>query len=235
MFRFAIRLIFTALLLTFLAACAKPQGVYQYAVFDEFAAGQYEGRIPISELKKHGDFGIGTFHGLDGEMIVLNGVINRADGKCAVSRPPLSTLSPFAHLVFFKPDGSAPLALPGDAKELGKWLDSKLPPGMFAAARVTGTFRHLRIRSVSGFAPPYPPLGEALKSMHVEDLENASGTIVCMRGPDQPTGVWVPGWHFHFLSADGRKGGHVLGVEGLDGEAAWMSTPKYSLELPEKK
>jgi acetolactate decarboxylase len=221
-------------LLVLLAACARPQApsVYQYAVFDDFAAGQYTGTIPLSALKTHGDFGLGTFSGLDGEMIVLDGTIYRADSQCSLTRPGPDTLSPFANLVFFKPEAASAVALPGGSPELGAWLNAKLPEGMFAAARITGTFKRLTIRSVAGFNPPYPPLGEALKSMNTQELSGATGTIVALRGPAQPTGAWVPGWHLHFVSADGKTGGHVLGFEGLDGRAAWMALSRYELELP---
>ncbi len=222
------------LLALLLSACAKPHAktVYQYAIFDNFAAGNYAGSITLAGLKKHGDFGIGTFDGLDGEMIMLDGVANRADGTCSVSQPADSTLSPFAHLVFFQADASAPVSLDGDTKALTAWLDGKLPPGMFAAARVTGEFRNLTIRSVPGYQKPYPNLTDALKTQHVEKLPRATGTLVCLRGPAEPTGAWVSGWHIHFLSLDGRMGGHVLGFEGVTGKASWMSSGHYELELP---
>ncbi|EKD41367.1 MAG: hypothetical protein ACD_73C00745G0001, partial [uncultured bacterium] len=35
---------------------------------------QYTGVLPMAELLIHGDFGLGTYHGLDGEMIVVDGV-----------------------------------------------------------------------------------------------------------------------------------------------------------------
>ena len=219
-------------LLVLTACVPHSQGVYQYAVFDDFAAGQYAGTIPLSALKTHGDFGLGTFHGLDGEMIVLDGVIYRADASCSLSRPGLATLSPFAELVFFKPEASSPVAEPGDLAALAKWLDAKLPPGTFAAARVKATIKHLKIRSVPGFSPPYPPLEEAITSQHIRELTDASGTLVGLRGPAKPGGVWVPGWHFHFVSADGHTGGHILNARGIQGDAAWMTTGKYALELP---
>nr|WP_279343378.1 acetolactate decarboxylase [Fundidesulfovibrio terrae] len=217
-----------------LAACARhpAPAVYQYAAFDDFAAGQYAGSIPLSALKTHGDFGLGTFSGLDGEMIVLDGTIYRAQADCTLTRPDPATLSPFAELVFFKPEASSSISMPGDSAALGKWLNARLPEGSFAAVRVKATIKHLKIRSVAGFTPPYPALGDALKSMNIRDLTDATGTIVGLRGPAQPTGVWVPGWHFHFVSADGKTGGHVLNAEGIEGDAAWMSSTRYELELP---
>jgi acetolactate decarboxylase len=35
--------------------------------------GVYDGVQPAGEIEKHGDFGIGTFEALDGEMIAVDG------------------------------------------------------------------------------------------------------------------------------------------------------------------
>ena len=36
-------------------------------------AGVYDGDLTYQELARHGDFGLGTFDALDGEMIALDG------------------------------------------------------------------------------------------------------------------------------------------------------------------
>jgi acetolactate decarboxylase len=234
MYRTSVRLTLTVVLMTILAACARPpqnSSLYQYAIFDSFAAGEYAGTIPLSQLKSHGDFGLGTTDGLSGEMIVLDGVFYLADEKCRLTRLDMSTLSPFASLAFFKPDAKQSVSL-ADVPALMAELDARLPKGTFATAKVTARFKKLTIRSVPGYAKPYPPLGEALKTQFVMELNDVSGTLVGLRGPAEPTGAWVAGWHFHFVSADGKTGGHVLKAEGLSGEAAWMAARRFELELP---
>jgi len=220
-------------LLALPAACARPQSpsLYQYAVFDSFAAGEYTGNIPLSKLKTHGDFGLGTTDGLSGEMIVLDGVFYLADGQCRLTRLDMSTLSPFASLAFFKPDARQNVSL-ADIPALIAELDARLPKGTFATAKITARFKKLTIRSVQGYAKPYPPLGEALKTQFVMELNDVTGTLVGLRGPAEPTGAWVAGWHFHFVNADGKTGGHVLKAEGIAGEAAWMAARRFELELP---
>ena len=56
---------------------------------------------------------------------------------------------------------------------------------------------------------PYPPLSDALKNQSVFELHNVTGTFV---GFFSPQVLGVPGWHFHFLTADNTHGGHVLEV-----------------------
>lgn len=41
--------------------------LFQVALLHSLMLGNYEGTISAAELKKHGDFGLGTFDGLDGE------------------------------------------------------------------------------------------------------------------------------------------------------------------------
>jgi acetolactate decarboxylase len=47
----------------------------QVSTIDALIQGVYDGDVTVGDLKKHGDFGIGTFDKLDGEMIVLDGQV----------------------------------------------------------------------------------------------------------------------------------------------------------------
>ena len=64
-----------------LAACSsqeqtqKRETVYQVALLQSLTQGYYDGIVKVSELKQHGDTGIGTFEGVNGEMIVLDGTV----------------------------------------------------------------------------------------------------------------------------------------------------------------
>ncbi|MFN2245598.1 MAG: acetolactate decarboxylase, partial [Candidatus Promineifilaceae bacterium] len=57
--------------------------LYLCAPVNALVEGIYVEKIPFTEIKKHGDFGLGTFDHLDGEMIMLNGRIwqIRGDGR----------------------------------------------------------------------------------------------------------------------------------------------------------
>ena len=52
-------------------------------------AGVYEGDVTIRELLHHGDFGLGTLHALDGEMLVLDAERYqlRSDGSATLTDP----------------------------------------------------------------------------------------------------------------------------------------------------
>ena len=60
--------------------------VYQTSTIAALLDGIYDGDVTIAELLTHGDFGLGTFNHLDGEMVVLDGVAT----TCAPTAAPAS-------------------------------------------------------------------------------------------------------------------------------------------------
>ena len=62
--------------------------MYQVSLLQAFMHGEYDGVVKVGDLKKHGDIGLGTFEGVNGEMIVLDGVVYQAaaDGSINVIR-----------------------------------------------------------------------------------------------------------------------------------------------------
>ena len=57
--------------------------LFQTSTIDALLDGNYDGDISFAELEANGDFGLGTFDALDGEMVALYGVFYqiRADGR----------------------------------------------------------------------------------------------------------------------------------------------------------
>jgi acetolactate decarboxylase len=90
----------------------------------------------------------------------------------------------------------------------------------------------MRTRSVPAQERPYPPLKNVAASQPVFDFENVAGTIVGFRCPPYVAGVNVPGYHLHFLSQDGTKGGHILGFELVTGTAQVDELDRFVLQLP---
>ena len=71
--------------------------VYQHSTLAALMAGLLGGTITVGELKEHGDTGIGTLHGVDGEVIILNGEVYQAESSGKVNHiTDMSTLVPFA-------------------------------------------------------------------------------------------------------------------------------------------
>ncbi len=215
-------------------ATRAPDGITQVATIDALLTGVYDGHMTLAELLRHGDLGIGTFEGLDGEMVVLDGVVHqvRSDGR--VYRPAPEVLTPFACVTRFRTDRLEPAAGPMDFPALQAKVDAIVPgENRFVALRLRGEFKAMKTRSVPAQRKPYPPLAEVTKSQPVFDLGRVRGTLLGFRSPPFVKGVNVPGYHLHFLADDRSGGGHVLafelerGVLEIDETHAWMR-----VELP---
>jgi hypothetical protein len=75
--------------------------LYQTSPMSALIAGIYEGEATYGEIRKHGDFGFGTFNDLDGEMVGFDGIFYQLRptgprGPSILSKRPLSLL-----LLFF--------------------------------------------------------------------------------------------------------------------------------------
>lgn len=207
--------------------------LYQVSTIDALLQGVYDGVMPVSELETHGDFGIGTFDGLEGEMIALDGDYYqiKTDGIAyAVSG---ETTTPFATVTRFEADENFPVKEPVNLSELEAFLDLSLPSeNLFYAVRVDGNFSYVKARSVPRQEKPYPKLADAVSTQSVFEFKNISGTLVGFRVPEYVDGVNVPGYHIHFITADRRAGGHVLDLEMENGDAAVDITRAFYMELP---
>ncbi len=93
-----------------LHAQSANHSVFQVSTLHALMRGMYDGETTFRELKKHGDFGLGTLNGLDGEMVALNGEFFqiKADGKVYPIADDRKT--PFAVVTFFKADKKTHLA-----------------------------------------------------------------------------------------------------------------------------
>jgi acetolactate decarboxylase len=61
--------------------------LFQVCTSTALVKGVYNGVVTIGQLKQHGDFGLGTFDGLDGEMLALEGHFYQMRGSGEVTEP----------------------------------------------------------------------------------------------------------------------------------------------------
>jgi acetolactate decarboxylase len=60
------------------APTARNHSMYQISTAGALVDGVNKGAVCSRTLLEHGDFGLGTFENLDGEMVVVDGVIYRS-------------------------------------------------------------------------------------------------------------------------------------------------------------
>jgi acetolactate decarboxylase len=194
--------------------------IFQVGSYDSLLGGDYAARSEVATLMENGDFGIGTFTGLDGEMIVLDGKCYQATVDGQVVQANGSAATPFAQVTYFDREvyvnASGLLNMTGLEATLLAGLDRT---DTFVFIRIDGTFPDMIVRSVPAQSLPYPPLVDVVKEQVVFDYQNVTGTLVGLWSPSYAGTLSYSGFHFHFISKDHKEGGHVLGFE-TDGAIA---------------
>jgi acetolactate decarboxylase len=209
---------------------------FQASTIAALLDGAYEGDVTFSELAGRGDFGLGTLNGCDGEMIAIEGAFFRADtdGRTRPVAPEEKT--PFAVLTWFEARHRLILDAPNgtDYDRICSVIDERVGhPEIVHAVRIDGRFERLHLRSIPKQVPPYRPLSELLAGQTVFDFTELEGTLVGFRFPDLGLGVGVAGYHFHFISKDRRRGGHVLDCRAIEPlEASVDDLPDLHVETP---
>lgn len=211
----------------------EPGVLFQASTIGALLEGKYDGDVTLTEVAEHGDTGLGTLNGLDGEMIVLDGRFYRADVDGNVeevtgsARTPFVVVVPFAGAIEFEIGGSL------DHDALLAQIDSRIPASEpSCAVRADGHFELVRARSVPRQEPPYRPLTEVISGQHVFELRNIDGTMVGFRFPDYAEGLEVAGWHLHFISEDRGRGGHVLDSLSASLRVRLDPSSELHVELP---
>jgi acetolactate decarboxylase len=227
---------FVCLLIALSSVAASGQNaqdpVVQFSTINALSAGHYEGTWPFGDVRRHGDFGIGTLDGLDGETIMLEGKMFQAKADGTVLCVPKKALVPFATVTRFRPTISARLAAVTSSDELASALDQVLPKeDSFCAVRIDATWDAVTVRSCPRQNKPYRPLAEVTKEQSVFDLRNVSGTLVGFRYPKYIQGLNMPGYHFHFIADDRSAGGHVLNCQFQKAAVQVDATQQFRLFL----
>ena len=92
--------------------------LFQVSTAGALVQGVYQGAARIATLREHGDFGLGTFEGLDGELVALDGGFLRARADGSVSEAPDDALSPYAMVTRLAPGPDADLGAVADLDAL---------------------------------------------------------------------------------------------------------------------
>lgn len=207
--------------------------LFQVSTSGSLVEGVYSEAVTCAQILEHGDFGVGTFTGLDGEMVVLDGRVYRVQGTGRVTQASLDDGAPFAIVTRFEPSIDTQAAPVTSFAELAQQCDRhRRSDNLFYAIRLDGTFDHIRTRAVS------PPKGggrllDAAKAQKEFDFRAASGTLVGIYSPAFSNAFSVAGYHFHFLSDDRTEGGHLLDISAGPLRLRVEELSEFHLALPE--
>jgi acetolactate decarboxylase len=219
----AIKICYAVLLVIYFAQhtanAQKPKTIENNTLYtaghaSAFIGGLYTAFYPYGKLKQHGDFGLGAPDKLDGELMILNGKIyqTQASGKTFEVSPEGAT--PFSVVNFFKANKVLKVTAKMSKEKLYAYLDSVLPNqnGIYAI-HIKGRFKEIKTRAFPKVTQqPYLPLAQMLNLQHFFSFKEATGDLIGYRIPAYMDGPNITGYHFHFLSADKKNGGHLIEV-----------------------
>lgn len=141
--------------------------LYQTALLQSLMQGDYYGSVSVKELKTYGDTGIGTFDKLNGELIMLDGVVYAAlsDGTLAVMDDDATV--PFSDVTFLDAEFTESLGeiismdnLKAQLTRLVREHGEKY----FYMATLEGQFQHIEFRSEYAQEEPYKPLATVMET-----------------------------------------------------------------------
>jgi acetolactate decarboxylase len=213
---------------------APNDALVQFSVLAALAADDYTDGAPLRDVLAAGDFGLGTFDRLDGEMILLDGKMFQALADGTVRPANLGGTTPFAAVTFFKDDGRRDELSAATLTHLEEQIDRQLPRRNSPyALRITGEFTEVTLRSVPAQSPPFRPLVEVVRDQVTWQHRSVRGTLIGLRCPAWMGTLNVSGYHWHFLSDDQKIGGHVLACQFEHATLRYDDCSSVDIRIPQ--
>lgn len=206
--------------------------LFQVSKGGALVEGLYRGEMTVGILRGYGDHGVGTFDGLDGELVVANGRVFQIRSDGGVSEAEDAIRTPFALITRFHPEIIGHVATCTSYGDLQRQLDAWRPSDHdFYAIRVEARFAEIVSRAVRPSAEG--SLAEAIPNQGATRALDVSGVLVGFWSPMFVTALTVPGYHLHFLDAERRWGGHLVDVQGSDLRVGIQRLAEFRVCLPE--
>ena len=214
--------------------------MYQISTLQALMLGYSRGVVTVRELLRHGEIGLGTFQDVNGEMIALDGKVYKADNAGRVTEADRMTGVPFAAVAFMDEAEEFELEEGSCIEDLKKQLnvivDADFGLNSMYVLRMEGHFSRIKARSEEGQRSHHVELAEILKKNQKDFMfEDISGVLVALYFPDYMDGINAAGWHFHFVSDDRTKGGHVYELEFDRLKAQRTRLNNIEIQLPKDK
>ncbi|MEH6524615.1 MAG: acetolactate decarboxylase [Sneathiella sp.] len=207
--------------------------IFQVSTSGALVQGVFQGCTRVSDLKSHGDFGLGTFDNLDGEMVMLDGRCYQAGADGITREAEDDWTTPFATVTRFETDQTQEIPFVGNIGELEQFLNSSRPSeNIFVGVRLEGFFEKIDLRAACK-AHSGEDLVAATAHQSEFTFENIEGTLVGFWSPEYAKTLNISGYHLHFISKDLAKGGHLMKVKARDLTAMLHFETDLHIAIPE--
>ncbi len=222
--------------LVFVPAAVFASGrLLQLGTLSSLVEGVYDGTLAMETIQRPEAYGLGTFDRLDGEMIVLDGVVYRVGVDGAVNKPSVTSKVPFASVsVLTAPDIDEQAGAFASKAELEAFITARLPSLNYPVLIVLeGDFADVTTRSVPAQAKPYPTLAQVVADGQVVfPLGAQKGVAVGFYFPPAFAGLNAPGFHLHFIDETRKCGGHVMDIAPTRGRLRLQVLTSAQFILP---
>src|ERR1700687_4917809 len=159
--------------------------LFQVSTSAALVEGLYQGAVRVSRLLRHGDFGLGTFIDLNGELVVLDGICYQVSSSGTVAVIEGDQLIPYGVVTRFKAEFSKQSQRLNSFDELTSVCDDfRDSDNVFYAFRVDGRFSLMKTRVMKA-VPEGTNLKTAASAQQEFVFQDISGTLV---------GLWSPGF-----------------------------------------
>lgn len=219
-----------------LATHSAEKVIYQTSLMSALLHGVYDGATTVADLLTRGDFGLGTFNQLDGELVAFDREVYqlRADGSARPAHP--EQQSPFAVMTFFTPEYEHHFSQTASREAVHRVIDSVITSdNHFCALRISGEFTAVQTRTVPCQCRPYRSMPEVLGNQPVFAFRQQAGELIGFRTPQYMQGINVAGYHEHFITRDRQGGGHILDYELATGTLTFGAISKLVIDLPQDR
>lgn len=209
--------------------------MYIAGSYGAFSREVYDGEITLGELKQHGDFAVGTFSGIDGELLGLDGKYYQIGAQGKIYPANDSWTTPFATVTFLHVDKVISVDQVLDYQQLQQYLDTQVPTkNIFYAIKISGTFSYLKARSLTRLSKPYPttPYSTITQNEPTFEFTNLDSTMVGFWSPPYTGSFCYPGYHFHFINSDKSNGGHLLDCQVSKAKVEIDYISNFAVTLP---
>lgn len=206
--------------------------LYQHGTLALLVPGLLKGTLTMGDLLKHGDTGIGTGEGLDGELIILDGKPYQVDSHGKVNLVPDSFIMPFANIHYAQYSPLVELENVGHDELEKQILSLTHAANTFFSIKITGSFSNVKTRAVKKSVPPFHTLAETARNQSIFKRDQVEGTLISYYSPELFDGAAVAGFHNHFLADDHQFGGHLLGSHLDKVEVSYQLFDTFEQHLP---
>jgi|HubBroStandDraft_1064217.scaffolds.fasta_scaffold28785_2 acetolactate decarboxylase len=207
--------------------------LFQVSTSTALVKGVYNGVVTVGELKQHGDLGLGTFDGLDGEMLALDGHFYQVQGNGKINEPGNDAKVPFAVVTAFRAERGFTIGKVDTFIDLVAQLDAvRRTENLFYAVRIEGRFACLKARAVSKAASGVSLVNATSRQGEFE-FTDVSGTLAGFWTPAYAKSLNIAGWHLHFLSDDRTSGGHLIECQAADLHVQIQELADVRIAMPE--